>query len=176
MKKKHLIFCLCAVLLLVLVAGALWYTRPIMLKDLYPGLDLSACDEIKVLSAVYHPTSSARDQDEYQFTMSPEDPVCPLILSQFQNRTFRRSLLGLLPRGTWYHSPQAGDFQWDLALHFDESFPLPDGSTATGDLIHLSDFYGKLELHHNGNTWRCTTADMDRWRSDVMDLIMAHQS
>lgn len=169
------IFCT-VVILAALAAGALWYTRPIALEDLYPGLDLSACDEIRILRAVYQTSSSSRDAEEYQFTISPEDTDFSLMLSQFQNRTFRRSLLNLLPRGTWIHNTQEGDFEWELTLCFDEPLILPDGNGVSGALIHLSDFYGKLELSHNGTTWRCTTTDMDQWLSDVMDIIMAHES
>lgn len=173
MTKKRILAALA--IIAALVVFCLWYTRPITLEELYPGLDLSSCDEIRILSAAYHPTSSAQDPEEYQFTLSWGDPDFSLMLSKFQNRTFRRSLLDLLPRGTWTHAPQAGDFKWALALHFSKAYSLPDGSGVSGDLIQFSDFYGKLELSHDGNTWRCTTAGMDQWLSDVMDVIKTHQ-
>jgi len=173
--KKSRIPLLCAALLLALAAGALWYTRPFTLEDLYPGLGLSACDEIKVLSAAYH-SASAQNPEEYRFAVLAEDQDFSPMLSQFQDRTFRRSLLSLLPRGTWTNASQAGDFKWALTLCFNDPLTLPDGSKVSGSLIQLSNFYGKLELSHDGTTWRCTTADMDQWLSDIMDLIMAHQS
>ena len=104
-KKKWIILATIAVALTVF---CLWYTRPIPFQDLIPGTDLSPCQQIRVYAS-YEKDISQRE--EYELTITPEDPSFDPLLSLFTDRSYRRSLRNLLPRGGRIHNTQPGDFE-----------------------------------------------------------------
>ena len=173
MKKKITLIVL-AVVILFLAAAGLWYTRPMTLEQLCPGIELSECVQLRVYffqSAEDRPASSGSDE----LTLTTEDPEFSALLGQFQGRTFRRSLLGLLPQGTRTHATSAGDFKWEVIFRF-EQISLPDGSTVSGDMLQLSNFFGTLDISFDGETWRATTGGKNQWLADVMAVINAAQA
>lgn len=186
MKKKRVLIPL-AVILVLLVAGALWFTRPMTLGELYPQVsDWSSCDLIQV-RASYYATAHASDEEpyseeQYSFDLSPEDPEFGLILDQLLSQTYRRSiprsLFGLLSNGGRRHMIQAGDFRWELVLRFSDPIYLSDGSGHSGAILHFNNFYGALDIWYpiTDKTWYGTTANFDQWLSDVMDMIRTRRN
>lgn len=180
--RTSLISILCtAVVLAALTAGALWYTRPMTLEELYPQVsDWSSCDLIQV-TASYYATAHASGEERYSFDLSPEDPEFGLILDQLLSQTYRRSiprsLFGLLSNGGQRHMIQAGDFQWNLVLRFSDPIYLPDGSSHSGAILHFNNFYGALDIWYPiaDQTWYGSTTNFDQWLSDVMDIIRTRQ-
>lgn len=171
---KKIIRIVLVVLVLVLAAAGLWYTRPMTLEQLRPGIDLSACTEIRV--SYFQSTEERRTSEaDDELTLTPESPAFPDLLAQFQGRTFRRSLLSLLPQGSRTHMVSPGDFRWEVCFRF-ENAPLPGGGTVSGDILHCRNFFGRLDISADGETWRATTADKSRWLTDVMDAINAAQA
>jgi len=75
-----------------------------------------------------------------------------------------------LPQGTKTHLTKDGDFKWDVMFEIND-VEFPDGSVVSGTLISVNNFFGVLEVHFDGDVWRCTTRDKKEWLSDVMSLI-----
>ena len=148
----------------VLLGAISFYTRPMTLSQLCPAMDVT---ESEAVSGYYSAAPGA--EDEY-FEITEEDARFGQILALFENRKFRRSPVSLLPQGAKVHSPQEGDFQWEILFHISDA-KLPDGSTVSGTPLRIHNFYGTLEVCFNGEVWQCTTADKDQWLKDVMQRI-----
>lgn len=168
MKKKSLAVLLLVLAVLLVGAAALWYTRPMTLRQLCPELDLSQCSSITVY---YEVVPSAEGNEK--LVLEPDDPAFDILLKDLQNRTFSRSLTSLLPRGTQTVRTTDGDFQWELLLEFDTTVVTPDGNGHQGMLLRLSNFFGRLSLDHMlaDRSWYVTTSDQETWLSQVMDII-----
>lgn len=164
-----------AVLILVMTAAGLWYTRPMTLEQFGSGIKLSECTQIRVYYYQRTEDSSAYAGNS-ELTLTPESPEFSALLAQFQGRTFRRSLLSLLPRGTRTHVLSPGDFSWEVLFSF-ENVPMPSGSTVSGPILQCKNYFGKLDisLASTSTTWRATTAGQSQWLSDVMAIINAAQ-
>lgn len=163
-KKRTLIALFIAA---VLVIFCLWYTRPLSFEELAKGVEPAACQQIKVY-AQYE--TGIDSYDSYELTLRPEDASFSPLLTLFEEQTYRRSLLSLLPRGTWTHSTQPGDFKWEVILSCD-AVAAPDGSTGSGDLLRFNNFYGRLEISYLGDTWRASARNLDQWMFQVMEAI-----
>lgn len=166
MKKKR---ARAALAIAVLLAAAwLWYTRPMTLERLCPGIDLSECRRI---SGYYQLPGDAGLSG---FDLTPEDPGFAPLLAQFQGRTFRRSVRGLLSRSGGAHaglSPK--DTRWDAYLDFD-AVSLPGGGTVSGSLLWFDNFFGTVDIGFAGRSWRqVSTPDKARWVSDIQALLSA---
>lgn len=135
LKKKWLLL---AAIAAVLTAFCLWYTRPVPFQDLIPGAELPPCHQIRVHAS--YEREQGRQPEEYQLTITPEDPSFDPLLSLFTGQSYRRSLGNLLPRGGRIHSTQPGDFKWLVYLDYEEPITLPDGSEASGALLHFTNF------------------------------------
>jgi len=96
------------------------------------------------------------------------------MLELFEGQRFRRSLWNFLPRGTKTHRFEEGDFKWEALLNF-ENVTLPDGSKARGSVIRVSNFFGLVEIHFDGDTIRCDIRDKESWLKEVMDIIKEQQ-
>ena len=91
-KTKRVGFIIAAAVVLVLAAAWLWYTRPMTLEQICPGVGLSRCTEIKG-------TYRLQGSDPVSVCLTPEDPEFDALLAQLQDRGFRRSVWGLLSSG-----------------------------------------------------------------------------
>ena len=169
-KRKHLV--IAAAVVLVMAAAWLWYTRPIAFERLCPGIDLSQCTKID--GSCSPPNSFER----LIVNLTPEDEAFTSLLAQLQDRTFRRSVRGLLSGGGGTHIGWSEkDTNWDIHLYFD-SVILPNGEEISGAVIWLSNFFGSVELHYAGyKTWyKVSAADMQQWLMDVQKILTSAAS
>lgn len=169
MRKKIFAVCICAAVLLLAGLG-LWYTRPMTLEQSCPGIDLSECREISISCSRYTEEDGRGHYDQDTRDLLPGDPAFSAALELLQDRSFRRSLLSLLPRGGRTHQNTPGDFQWGLDLCF-EDIPLSDGGTGSGYMLRLDNFYGTLEISFDAETWQTRTDGQTQWLSDVMAVL-----
>ena len=169
MRKKAFAVCICAAVLLLAGLG-LWYTRPMTLEQSCPGIDLSECRGINISYSRYAAEDGRGHYDQDTRTLLPDDPGFSAALELLQGRSFRRSLLSLLPRGGRTHQNTPGDFQWGLDLCF-ENVPLPDGGTGSGYMLRLNNFYGALDISFDVETWQARTDGQIQWLSDVMAVL-----
>lgn len=159
--KKHVVIVVVAALLL---AGYLFYSRPMTISQLYPMLTLDKCIEIRGYYEVgmqVEPTEFTieKDSDEFQ-------EMCSL----FYEQEYRRSLRDLLPRGTRIHRTEPNDYQWDVYFNF-ENVVFPSGSTGSGLMLHFQNWYGKLDIHFDGETHSYYTDSQEMWAKEVLDII-----
>ena len=168
MKKKSLVLLLLVLAVLLAGGGAMWYTRPMTLRQLCPEVDLSQCSSITVY---YEVVPSAVGNE--RLVLERDDPAFDTLLKELQDRTFSRSLTSLLPRGTQTVRTMDGDFQWELLLEFDTTIVTPDGNGHQSMLLRLRNFFGRLSLDHMlaDRSWNVTTSDQEAWVSQVMDII-----
>lgn len=162
MKKIKII--ISATLLLTLLVCVLLYTRPMTLAQLCSGVDITQCVSVSGYFFLVPSVENSR------FEIDKDDERFSQIVELFESRKFRRSLVSLLPQGTKTYRTQDGDFKWEVMFEINDVI-FPDGSVNSGTLICVSNFFGVLEVHFNGDVWRCTTSDKKEWLSDVMSLI-----
>lgn len=162
MKKIKII--ISTTLLLTLLVCVLLYTRPVTLAQLCSGVDISQCVSVSGYFFI------APSVEHSRFEIDKDDERFSQIVELFEPRKFRRSLVSLLPQGTKTHLTQNGDFNWEVLFEIND-VTFPDGSVNSGTLISVSNFFGVLEIHFNGDVWRCTTSDKKEWLRDVMSLI-----
>ena len=165
MKKKIAIG---ACILAVLLAGGLWYTRPMTIQQLCPEIDLSQCSSVRAYIEIV-PSATGNER----LILERDSPAFVAVMTKIQSRTFSRSLTSLLPRGTRTVAVKDGDFQWELHLEFDEPVVTPDGNGHTGILIRLHNFFGSLGLDDllADRTWDVTTQDQEEWLPQIMDIL-----
>ena len=166
MKKAKIIIPI--ILLVALLGVLLFYTRPMTLSQICFGVDVDQCE---LVSGYYF---IAPGVDDSPFEINQNDEHFSQILESFDTRKFSKSLVNLLPQGTKTHQLQDGDFKWEIMFKFSD-VTYPDGSANSGTLIRVSDFFGVIEVHFNGDVWRCSTSDKEEWLSDVMSLISNSQ-
>ncbi len=169
MKSKIKYIIAIAILLAVIIAVFL-YTRPITIEQLFPGIDLPQCEMIRGYYRDYYDRDSDADYELQEFEFDGQTAAFTRLMDQLDGRKFRRTLRSLLPSGTKYHPLQEGDFQWELILCFDK-LEFPDGTIRSGSLVHILNYYGKLDISFDENDWRCTTEEQKQWVSDVMEMI-----
>ena len=169
-KKKWLLL---AAIAAVLAAFCLWYTRPVPFQDLIPGAELPPCHQIRVYAS-YEKDISQRE--EYELTITPEDPSFDPLLSLFTDRSYCRSLRNLLPRGNRIHSTQPGDFEWLVYLDYEEPITLPDGSEGSGTLFRFTNFFGTLDVSVLREDWQANTDQQEQWLWAVMEIIQDHET
>ncbi len=152
-----------AALAAVLLAWA-FSSRPMTIAQRYPMLTADSCTGIQ---GYYYDgtqtgfTNVVLEKDSQEFRQ---------LWELFFQRSYRRSLRDLLPRGTRIHSAQPGDFQWEVFFEF-ENVPFPDGSTGSGTLLHIQNWYGELDLHFDGEPESCITQDQQAWAAEVLDIL-----
>ncbi|MDE6935506.1 MAG: hypothetical protein K2P26_07845 [Oscillospiraceae bacterium] len=165
--KRRILLGFAALLLAITAALCLWYSRPLTIEDLCPGLDLEKCTGVYAGYSAYENEISELYN---RISLTPENGLTPL-LELFQGRHFRRSPFWWIPRGTRTHPIREGDFRWDIDLAF-ENAPVTDISTATGYLLHFNNFYGDLDMEFMGDTRPVSTADQEQWLEDVLAYIL----
>jgi len=144
----------------------LWYTMPKTVEQLYPYLDLSECTGVTIWVPSGEPPVMTGAEP-----LSAEEAKA--LLELFEGRTFRRTLGSIFPPNGRYHRSDPGEFSWNLIFLF-EDVTLPDGSGGSGALLHVNNFYGKLDIGSDGKTiYNLSTAGKDAWLQEVMDAIYA---
>ena len=169
-KKKWIILAAIAV---ALATFCLWYTRPVPFQNLIPGVELPPCQQIRVYASY---EGEGGNREEYELTFTPEDSSFEPLLSLFADRSYRRSLRNLLPRGGRTHGTRPGDFRWWAILDYEETVVLPDGSAGSGSLLQFSNFYGTLDISVLGEDWQANTDHQEPWLQEVMEIIQNHQN
>ena len=157
------------IVLLLLAAAYAVYSRPMTLFQLHPLLPLDQCVGI---SGYYH--TSEQTSGFTQFTIEADSEEFQELCSLFNEKTYRRSLKDLLPRGTRTHlTTSKFDFQWKVWFHFD-TVELPDGNGGSGSLLQVNYWYGELEIDNalleNGRRI-CRTKDQDAWAKEILEII-----
>ena len=160
MKKKRMI----AVLLLCIVVAILIYTRPLTIEERYPVLDLSQCT---LISGYFDNGTGVEDT---RFTISPEDPHFDELMERFRSTEFRTSLRTIFFRGVKIHPYQDGDYKWEVMLRFEDVL-FPSGDIGSGDMLHISNFYGDIDLSFDGQQVECSVKNQDEWLNNVMSII-----
>ena len=165
MKKKLAALSL-AGLALLLLAATLWYTRPLTLQKLCPEIDLSQCSSITVYFGITPYVEMER------LVLEPDNPSFSPLLKNLQEQSFSRSLTSLLPQRTRTVRTEEGDFRWELILNFDDTLVMPDGNGYSGQLLHILNFFGSLEVFYalNGRTWQVSTQEQDAWLTQILEL------
>ena len=165
-KKKTAVLLALAVLILV---SYLIYSRPMTLSQLHPLLPLDQCVGI---SGYYR--TSEQTGGLTQFTIEADSAEFQELCSLFNEKTYRRSLKDLLPRGTRYHQATGEfEFQWEVWFHFD-TIEFPDGNGGSGPLLQIQYWYGELEIENM--VWEKSrrishTDDQDIWAKEILDII-----
>lgn len=152
------------VLIFALLISTLIYTRPVTLARLCSGTDISQSESVRGYYFV------APNNGDTHFEIDKDSEQFGQLVGLFESYKFRKSIAGLLPWGTKTHRAQGGDFRWEAMFVFNDTV-LSDGSTVSGTLISVNNFFGILEISFDGNVWRCTTNDKQKWLEDVLVLI-----
>ena len=159
--KKIVILIFAAVLL---IAGYLFYSRPMTIKQRYPMLEPDKCTK---LTGYY----KVDEQTEFtEFTVEKDSKEFQALWELLYEQGYRRSLKDILPRGTRTHPTQEGEFQWEVIFHFD-NVVLDDGSVGSGGMFHIQSWYGELDIYFDGETLACYTADQKAWEKEVLGAI-----
>lgn len=161
MKKRWKIL-IAVIVLLVIAACILFYTRPRTIEQRYPVLDLSQCVRI---SGDYR---NGTGEEFVSFDITPDDPHFEELIELLRSPSFRTKLYNMFPPETKTY--QGSAFYWDVVLTFDD-VTFPDGHTVSGDLLRVTNFFGDLELHFDGRSTFCRTSNQEQWLNDVMNVI-----
>jgi len=150
--------------MLLFIAGYLFYSRPMTIQQRYPMLTLDKCTEIRG----YYEVGAQAEMTA--FTIEKDSEYFQKLCNLFYERNYRRSLRDILPRGTRIHRTEPDDFQWEVMFHFD-TVELPDGNRGSGTLLRIQYWYGDLDIHFDGVTRSCHTSEQDAWAKEILDII-----
>ena len=107
------------------------------------------------------------DDAPHSFSISPDDEKFDEMLRLFREVPFKTRLRNILPLGTRTHT---GDgFQWNVDLTF-ESITLDDGSSISGDVLNINNFYGDIVIFFNGEIVQCKVSEPQQWAQNVLDI------
>lgn len=162
MKRARLV--VSGIIIFILIVIVLIYSRPMTLAQMCAGIDVAESENVHGYYFIAPATEDAK------FEIGEEDEMFSRITDLFSSRKFRRSVRSLFPQGTKVHSYKNGDFKWEVMFRFTD-VKLPNGDICSGEIIRVSNFFGKLEVHFNGKVWRCSTRDQDAWLNEVMSII-----
>ena len=172
MKKKHSVLLSLAALIVVF---CLWYTRPRPLERYCPPLEITECTEIKFFVRTQRGTTK-EDGSYWPYTESgelvftPGEPEVERLIELVDGRRFSTRLANLLPKGTRTYRTEPGDVTWDMFFCF-ENVTLSEGGTGSGYMLHLHNFYGKLDVSYELETVYITTTDKDAWLAEINGII-----
>lgn len=151
-----------AVVLAALIGAALWYTRPMTLGELCPGLDQGKVTSLSSSCKVQETHSDGKvDTLFHSVNLYGEEAgeAIEELLQILNAQTYRRSLTSLLPRPQAYTSTEKSPFQWQFGL---------------GGGLHLSMdsfFPHKLDLSYdygeNKTQVYCAVADQEAFYREV---------
>lgn len=171
MKKKWGLLIAGVVVVLLLAAG-LWYTRPMTLEQLFPELDWSDSGGMSAVLTLRetHPDGKV-DSGFAAVNLPAGDPAIAELLELLDTR-YHRSLLGLLP---WVSAAPAVDddpYSWHLAVGGDSS-SLFVQCTEGGTYLDWS-FYGSPTAKRSSVL--CGVQDQAAFERAVYDWLMGHRS
>ena len=162
LKTKKAVVMISAILLLI--AGYLFYSRPLTIQQRYPVLNLDKCTELRG----YYKTDGHTEFTE--FTIGKNSEELEILCSLLYEQGYSRSLRDLLPRGTRIHPTEPGDFQWEVYFIF-EDVVLPDGNIGSGGILCIQYWYGDLDIHFDGEILSCYTNEQEAWAKEVLNTI-----
>ena len=164
--KKRTILILTLLVVISLVAGAI-YKRPVTLTQLYPELGLDSCKNI----TAYYSADKTGEDNRVAFPSGSEE--FDLLMEQIKHQEFRKSFQNFLPSGTQKHRWTEGDFKWVITLEFDGPVPMKDGSTASGTLIRLTNFFGDLTIYNmiDEQSIRCHAKNQQQWAEEILHIL-----
>ena len=165
MRMKRSVKVILSFLVLCVVIVTLIYTRPLTIEERYPVLELSQCE---LISGRFR--RDGTDVEDTSFTISPEDPHFDELIDLFQSAEFKTKLRNILPHGTKVHPYQDGDYKWEVTFRF-EDVAFPNGDIGSGDMLHIDNFYGEIELFFDGQQTECSLKNQDEWLDDIMSII-----
>lgn len=156
-----------AVALLICMAAALIYTRPLTLAQRYPILDLSQCTQIRGYFF------DGRDIEQTPFVIYHDDPHFGEMIRLFQTVGFKTRIRNLFPQGTKTHLYQEGDFKWEVMFRF-ENVLFSNGDMGSGDMLQIKNFFGDLAISFDGEQVQCTINSQETWARKVMEIILQY--
>ena len=164
-KRKFLVLAL--FLFTFIVVGAI-YKRPVTLAQLCSEIELNLCKNI----TAYYSLGKTAVGEKVDF--SSENEEFNLLIELIQQQKFRKSFKNFFPSGTKIHPLNNGDFKWEIMLKFNDPIPMKDGSTASGVLIHLNNFYGDLTIDNmvSRQSIRCNTKNQQQWAREILRIII----
>jgi len=154
-----------AAVLLCMAVFVLIYTRPLTIEQRCPVLDLSQCTLIQGSFRV-----DGTGPENTPFTLTPDDPHFDEMIELFQSAEFSTNLRNILPRGPKFHPHRDGDYEWSVAFRF-ENVLFPNGDTGSGDMLHINNFYGDVDLFFDGEQTDCSVKNQEQWLKDVMSIL-----
>ncbi len=165
--KKMTILILPLLVLISLVVGTI-YRRPVTLAQLCPEIELASCESI----VVYYSVDKTGEEKRIVFPSGSEE--FDLLMERIQHQEFRKSLKNIFPSGSRMHRWSEGDFKWELMLEFNDQIPVKDGSTASGMLIRVKNFFGDLSIYNmiGDQEIRCHTKDQQQWAEEILHIIL----
>ena len=164
--KKRTILILALLVVISLVVGSI-YKRPVTLAQLCPELGLDSCKNI----VAYYSVDKTGEGERVAFPSGSEE--FDLLMEQIQQQKFRKSFHNFFPSGTKTHLWTEGDFKWEIMLEFDDPIPMKDGSTASGTLIRLTNFYGDLTIDNmtGEQSIRCHAKNQQQWAEEILHIL-----
>ncbi len=159
MKTKHKIILLIAIICLIFAVN---YTKSITISEISGGMDITNYTSAR---AYYNIAPMVEDEE-----VELEGEELAELLKLLGEQNFSKSLTNLLPQGNKSHRVRDGDFHWGITLHTYKEV-LSDGSSISGDILHISNFYGNLEIRFDGESCIYTVDNQQKWLKSVLDLI-----
>ncbi len=168
--KKKMILILSVLLIVISVVSGTIYKRPVTLTQLCPELGLDSCTGI---TAYYSVDKQYQERTWEPILFAADSEEFDLLMEQIQNQQFRKSFWNFLPSGTKTHPFSEGDFQWEITLEFDDPISMKDGSTASGTLIRITNFYGDLTIENisGEKPVRCNAENQQQWAEEILSII-----
>ena len=163
--KKRRRTALAVTALLGVVAFAFVYTRPLIIEQRYPVLDLSQC------TLIHGYFNDGTGVEDIPFAIAPDDPRFGDVIELVQTAEFRTDLWNILPKGTKFHTYKEDDFKWLVRLRFEDVL-FPNGDTGSGDMLHIHNFFGEVELFFDGSSAECSVKNQEQWLEDVMSILV----
>ena len=152
--KTSLISIFCTVVILAaIVAGALWYTRPMSAEELCSGLDWSDPTDFSASYQVreVHPNGKV-DTSFQSLNLEPDDPAIEEFIALLKSQTLHQKLSNLLPASNPDH------YDWVACIVFPENTSL---------LLTCSD--STLSLQYQDRLTLCEAGDA--FNQAVLDLF-----
>ena len=153
----------------VIIGILLFYVKlnfmPTTLLKLYPMLTLDKCVEI---SGDYR-VGTQTELNSFVFERDSEE--FRNLFAHFYYASYEWSIRNILPQGTRYHKTEPNDFQWNVYFTF-EDVKFPDGSTGSGKMLQIENWYGDLDIYFNGERYACYTyGDQDEWLKEALEKM-----
>lgn len=153
--------------LLCMIAFVLVYTRPLTIEQRYPVLDISQCTQIR---GYYF---NGTEIEDTPFVIYPDDPHFDEMIELFRFAAFKTKLRNIFPQGTKTHRQSDGDYQWEVMFRFEDVL-FPSGDMGSGDMLHIRNFFGDIDLSFDGEQVNCSVKNQEQWLKDVMSIIVQY--